>query len=630
MTDLWPKPEAARIDLGEEPEFDLGGMRVKPAERAVEHNGKRSELQPRVMRVLVALAKARPAVVSRDRLVESCWEGRIVGDDALNRCILALRHVAQQFSPEPFAIQTVPRIGYRLVEGGAVQGVSAQPREKRRWRIFGAVAVVLLVLFGAVMFLWRSDLWPWPAARRAPTVLVTTAGTDRASQEFAGDLAVKLGSLQPVQSASVRLISQADASSAKPDLILQVSPGTDNASVGASVALIAARDRTVLWSKELQQPSRRLPDLKQQIAVTAAYVLRCASEGLASEEPLNDANFKLYLTACGGMADAVDDPRRIVRMLERVVQSSPRFVDGWAKLLFAEVTVLTGSQVQGEALIPSLKRHMAVARKLEPHLAEAYLAEFLLIPESDFVGRGRLLDKAVEHNPQHAELRVLRSYFLQSVGRIHDALVDATEAVKLDPLSPSVREAHVVTLGMAGRVDTARQELHAMEQLWPDSGSVENARLLFNLRWGDPREALRTHSSENSPRQTAKVLEPFLRARIDPTPANIEEALRHGRMVFRERPSSIQLYSQLMAEFDRNDELFEVLIHWRRMDIVTTVTDVMFRPAFADFHREPRFMQVADHLGLVRYWRKTGEWPDFCYAADLPYDCKGEAAKIAG
>jgi hypothetical protein len=33
-------------------------------------------------------------------------------------------------------------------------------------------------------------------------------------------------------------------------------------------------------------------------------------------------------------------------------------------------------------------------------------------------------------------------------------------------------------------------------------------------------------------------------------------------------------------------------------------------------------------VGLVRFWQKTDDWPDFCFEADLPYDCKKEAAKL--
>src|SRR4029079_11362597 len=92
-----------RINLAETSDFDLGGLRARHAHRQVSMNGECRELEPKVAQVLIALASASPAVVSRDRLVEQCWGGRIVGDDALNRCILALRHLAREFSPAPFA-----------------------------------------------------------------------------------------------------------------------------------------------------------------------------------------------------------------------------------------------------------------------------------------------------------------------------------------------------------------------------------------------------------------------------------------------------------------------------------------------------------------------------------------------
>lgn len=81
------EPAATRIDLGETADFDLGGLCVSPAHREVRLNGKRRELEPKVAQVLVALAAVRPQVVSRDRLIEQGWDGRVVGDDALNRCI---------------------------------------------------------------------------------------------------------------------------------------------------------------------------------------------------------------------------------------------------------------------------------------------------------------------------------------------------------------------------------------------------------------------------------------------------------------------------------------------------------------------------------------------------------------
>lgn len=120
-----------QINLAETSDFDLGALRVSPARRQVSMAGKCRELEPKVAQVLIALASASPAVVSRDRLVQQCWDGRIVGDDALNRCILSLRHLAKEFSPEPFAIETVPRVGYSLLAGPTLRASAARESGSR-------------------------------------------------------------------------------------------------------------------------------------------------------------------------------------------------------------------------------------------------------------------------------------------------------------------------------------------------------------------------------------------------------------------------------------------------------------------------------------------------------------------
>src|SRR6185312_14661847 len=73
------------IDLAREADFSIGALRVQPSHRQVSANGHQETIQPRVMQVLVALAHAKGAVLSRDRLVETCWDGLTVGDDAINR-----------------------------------------------------------------------------------------------------------------------------------------------------------------------------------------------------------------------------------------------------------------------------------------------------------------------------------------------------------------------------------------------------------------------------------------------------------------------------------------------------------------------------------------------------------------
>jgi class 3 adenylate cyclase/tetratricopeptide (TPR) repeat protein len=107
---------ASRSGLAGEPGFTLGGLEVRPATREVVSADAADVLEPRVMQVLVTLAGRRGQVVSRDDLIDACWGGRAVGDDAINRCIQALRRLGE--TRGGFSILTVPRVGYRLDEGG--------------------------------------------------------------------------------------------------------------------------------------------------------------------------------------------------------------------------------------------------------------------------------------------------------------------------------------------------------------------------------------------------------------------------------------------------------------------------------------------------------------------------------
>ena len=65
------------------------------------------------MQVLVALVRRPGEVVSRDELIATCWSGRIVSDDAINRCIAKARRLGTAYNA--FVIETVARVGYRLV-----------------------------------------------------------------------------------------------------------------------------------------------------------------------------------------------------------------------------------------------------------------------------------------------------------------------------------------------------------------------------------------------------------------------------------------------------------------------------------------------------------------------------------
>lgn len=114
------------MQLAHQPGFSLGPLEVRPPTREVVSPEGREILQPRVMQALVALARARGAVVSRDDLIASCWGGRVVGEDAITLVMMKLRRLADR-SGGAFAVETIPRVGYRLATPATPLEFTPQP-----------------------------------------------------------------------------------------------------------------------------------------------------------------------------------------------------------------------------------------------------------------------------------------------------------------------------------------------------------------------------------------------------------------------------------------------------------------------------------------------------------------------
>ena len=106
------------IVLAREAPFRLASTTVLPASLEVKFQSETTSLEPRVMKVLVALSRMGGLPASREILIDCCWAGRVVTDGALNRSIAQLRKALRD---PGIQIETIPRIGYRL------QAVTVEP-----------------------------------------------------------------------------------------------------------------------------------------------------------------------------------------------------------------------------------------------------------------------------------------------------------------------------------------------------------------------------------------------------------------------------------------------------------------------------------------------------------------------
>jgi DNA-binding winged helix-turn-helix (wHTH) protein len=92
----------------------IAGWRVDPSLHRIRRESDVVRLEPKVMQVLVYLARHAGRVVSRDELAGEVWAGTIVGDDAITNAIGKLRRALGDDPRKPRFVETVAKSGYRL------------------------------------------------------------------------------------------------------------------------------------------------------------------------------------------------------------------------------------------------------------------------------------------------------------------------------------------------------------------------------------------------------------------------------------------------------------------------------------------------------------------------------------
>jgi tetratricopeptide (TPR) repeat protein len=364
------------------------------------------------------------------------------------------------------------------------------------------------------------------------------------------------------------------------------------------------------------------------LAVTSAHALSCGLDALADKQDRIDApTLKLYLNGCSRLASVYGagtyDPN-LATLFERVIAKAPHLNGAWARLFTTQFEGVRDPTAPA-ALRARLRRQIARAEQLGVDVGEAYAAKAALLPADDFAGILALYDKGIEADPDNAFLYRVRAEQWQGVGRMGDSITDADQALRLDPLSPALLDAHVSALAYAGKVETAFEQLRNAEAMWPKSENLQQARYRLDLRFGDPKEALALY------RQTTPGTDPsqeyFILARINPTPANVDLAINRHRAIHTQYPYYIAGLIQALAEFGRKEEVLEILRTYSGGSRIGYNAEVLFRPAMREVWRDPRSIAAAAHLGLLKYWKSSGRWPDFCDDPTLPYKCRAEAAK---
>jgi hypothetical protein len=166
-----------------------------------------------------------------------------------------------------------------------------------------------------------------------------------------------------------------------------------------------------------------------------------------------------------------------------------------------------------------------------------------------------------------------------------------------------------------GNLPAARAWIGKAVQLWPNHSGVRRVQQYIVGFYEPPIDALALINALNAKgaaddSETA-IWRSFIEARTRhsaqlnaATIPKIRDAAERNEI---SRETEIMMMAELGGAAPAIDAANRALDQKRELQ-----PQYLFTPITRNVRRDPRFVALAMRLGLIKYWRETGKWPDFC------------------
>lgn len=612
------------IDLAAEADFALNGLTIRPALREIASASGCERLEPRVMQVLVALSRHRNQVVSRDQLVALCWDGRAVGEDAIQRAIAKVRRISE--ATRAFTIDTIPRVGYCLKSDSTLP---TEPAPK-----------------------------PTPSDPVLAVLPFDNLSDDREMQFFSDGVSEEIlhsiarakglavvGRMSAFQFRGDRKSEAGKALGATH--VLDGAVRRSGSRVRISAQLAETITSTTIWSDQFDRDVGDTLVVQTEIAGAIAKALRLQLDK-SSTEPIDPSAYDLWLRARSlNLKDL--SPRSapaVAALLEQAVAIAPGFAAGWAALASARAMLLPGlkgaiGNHQHRAALAAANR----ALSLDPLSADGLQAfAYLKPPFAAYEEKLTLLGRALELAPNDAFATFGYAGALMAVGRISDALPHASASFELEPQAetPHFLALRAIALCSSGAFDEGVALIDDARQKSPDSYAIWYLCFWLNSARDNPTDSLARLDANPPPQAELHVIESalirhFLSTALLPQP---ERTVRMRALLNKQGPAlwiDVCKWAATTGCAEEAYDAFETAFRVGQPLAVPSAAIAGFPPALqagglfmfdgAALRSDARFARVCARLNLVDYWMKSGHWPD-C-ASEVSYDFRSECEKAA-
>ena len=506
------------VVLAHEKSFQLGDLTVCPSTLVVECGERREHIEPRVMKVLVALSRAGGSVVSRDELIETCWEGRIVGEDAIQRVLGRIRHLARDPGNSSFQLETVRGVGCRLIApqfdpSSTSAAVSGEPL-KQSWRRRASIAAAILLSIATGVGLYLADESA-PQGEQASIAVLPFRNMSEGDQYFAQGVAEEVANrLARDSQFSVAGRTSSELFKDAADMrevgrrlhvayVLEGSVRSAGNQLRVDVSLVDTRKGMRLWSQNyvgsIDDIFAIQDSIGRQVAthVSRQLIRKAVPHGTTTTR--GDV-YSLYLRARGLMGSR--EPANLhsaAELLRQAVKLDPNFAPAWAHLAQAMRFEWQRSRPNPMGLDAARKEWLRIAQhalRLAPDSADGHLAMCYIL--SSYAGETTKYEKlekshcerAAQLDPNSGEVWDSIAQSREYEGDFPGALQAYRRLYEIEPLWWHGYGGLIITSWKMGYRDEARKVAdRTARDVRPFSANLVRATLAAEQ--GDWSEALR-------------------------------------------------------------------------------------------------------------------------------------------
>src|ERR1700694_1214449 len=454
-------------------ELDLKTGELRKSGRAV-------RLRPQAAKVLGILASRPGQLVTREDLQGQLWgqETFVDFEHSINLCIREIRTALSDDAATPRYVETLPRQGYRFIApiqeprqsandpalelqrtaptSGTTSVILAPGRSYWPLALVGAVAVLTIAIVAAVTNRgdWRSRFFggaTGPGRAIAGLPLQNLTG-DSAQDYFADgmtealttDLA-RMESLQVISRTSTMQYKTAKKSlpviarELNAGAVVEGSVQRFGNRVRVTAQLVRAIDDRHLWAETYERDFRDILALQDDVASAIAKQIESRLGGpqpqpLAKAQAISPEAYETYLKANYYLDEF--DLQKSIEFYNQVIKLEPNYAPAYAHMARAYFFLAFFGTLPPQVGWRKVKEAATLAVEKDERLPEAHDAMGLakLHYDWDFAGAEQEFKRALELNPNNADIHHDYAHYLMAMGRVAESETESKRAVALDPM----------------------------------------------------------------------------------------------------------------------------------------------------------------------------------------------------